>query len=971
MFGFATNGVVRGQASVPDDGYIRTFESLKVREQRKALLKNKIKTFMPDYDADKYTKMQHMPRMESQLDLGAAALIAGLTNVVSYRLDTLGSMYQDLGIGGMGLHAIGHGGTSNGFTSPQMRKKIDAYHLTLIHNMARKFEAIKEGDGTMLDNTMIVYLSCSGGKHHGDGGNGGGIYSTGTLTLDGAVLQNNQTGRGGNGGHITDGGFGGNGGGIYSRGATLSLDHSLIQNNQTGEGGDGDLSDGRGGGGGGIFSNGNTLTLDNSVVQNNKSGDGLGGGIYSVVDSAQISTSSIHNNDSTSNGGGIYIQSATVFTVDSSTFSNNNARFGGGISAASSDATINNSTFSGNVAEAAGGILTDNSNFIILDSTITDNEATDWGGGVANSFTSSISIGNTILAGNTAVTDPDGASRLNATVTSLGHNIIGDDSGFGFTAIASDQVGTTASPIDPMLGPLGDNGGPTLTHSLIPGSPAIDMGRPALVSPSALTLDAGTEFYPATQLIGNSGFAVAPTFDFYAAAQHTVNAATAWVSDAPGGFPADYFAVVGAPTPVFTIDLGTASPLTDLVVWGYSPGNDNEAKEFQLEFSVDAGAFTAGPTLTRVTQTGAGQETLSLGGTFLADTIRVTVTDNFFEGDGSQGGDRVGFGEIKFLSRPTDQRGVTRPLDGDGVNGTETDIGAVERGASAPTVTLFEINTVETDPVDLPKGPQPTSWQEQRSDIRSLRLTFSEPMDVDAGDLVLTNLGLNAPADDDQVISITDDQLTLVNSVLTIAFDADELPEGVFQLEVLSTATDLAGNPLDGDDDGFAGGSFSEAGNAVNHFYKLIAEWSGDEGVSVFDFTTFSYWFGSGAPTAPEYADLNGDLGVSVFDFTHFASNFGKGVTFETGFAETVATPLAVAPVENFATPNLLQRQNLQRTAANARQVVAESEIQLWQPMIMIDANRDELQLRTNRIRTEVVDEIIAENQDWLSIDLT
>ena len=149
------------------DGYINTFESLKLREQRKAVLKNKIKTFMPEYDADKYTKMQHMPRMEAQLEMGAAALIAGLTNVVSFRLDTLGSMYQDVGIGSMGLHAIGHGGTSNGYTSVEMRRMIDAYHLKLIHDMAVKFDAISEGDGTMLDNTMIVYLSCAGGKHHG------------------------------------------------------------------------------------------------------------------------------------------------------------------------------------------------------------------------------------------------------------------------------------------------------------------------------------------------------------------------------------------------------------------------------------------------------------------------------------------------------------------------------------------------------------------------------------------------------------------------------------------------------------------------------------------------------------------------------------------------------------------------------------------------------------------------------------
>jgi len=164
-------GRIRKQLDAQDkeqfDAYVDTFESLKLREQRKAVLKNNIKTYKPDYDEAKYLKMQHMPRMEAQLELGAAALMAGLTNVVSYRLDTLGSMYQDLGYGNMGLHGIGHGGTSNGFTSEQMRRGIDSYHMTLVHDMAKKFEAVKEGDGTMLDNTMIVYLSCTGGKHHG------------------------------------------------------------------------------------------------------------------------------------------------------------------------------------------------------------------------------------------------------------------------------------------------------------------------------------------------------------------------------------------------------------------------------------------------------------------------------------------------------------------------------------------------------------------------------------------------------------------------------------------------------------------------------------------------------------------------------------------------------------------------------------------------------------------------------------
>jgi hypothetical protein len=65
-----------------------------------------------------------------------------------------------------------------------MRKKVDAYHMGLVPKMAETFQRIPEGDGTMLDNTLIIYLSCAGGKHHGGntdwpalllGGSGGSL----------------------------------------------------------------------------------------------------------------------------------------------------------------------------------------------------------------------------------------------------------------------------------------------------------------------------------------------------------------------------------------------------------------------------------------------------------------------------------------------------------------------------------------------------------------------------------------------------------------------------------------------------------------------------------------------------------------------------------------------------------------------------------------------------------------------------
>jgi len=149
------------------DGYVDTFESLSKREQRKAALKDRVEKNASKYVVDKYTAMNHMDRMESQFELGTAAIIAGLTNVITLRPDTLGSQYQKLGTGALGLHQIGHGGGVGDLTSPMLRRKIVGYHMGLIAKMAKRFAGIKEGDGTMLDNTLIVYTSCAGGKHHG------------------------------------------------------------------------------------------------------------------------------------------------------------------------------------------------------------------------------------------------------------------------------------------------------------------------------------------------------------------------------------------------------------------------------------------------------------------------------------------------------------------------------------------------------------------------------------------------------------------------------------------------------------------------------------------------------------------------------------------------------------------------------------------------------------------------------------
>jgi hypothetical protein len=113
----------------------------------------------------------------------------------------------------------------------------------------------------------------------------------------------------------------------------------------------------------------------------------------------------------------------------------------------------------------------------VTNSTFSGNSASIGGGGIQN-FSGTLILVNTIIAGNSAPQGPD----VSEPVTSLGYNLIGNPSG-GSGFAATDLLG-----VDPLLGPLQDNGGPTETMALLPGSPAIDAGNDALV-PSGITTD--------------------------------------------------------------------------------------------------------------------------------------------------------------------------------------------------------------------------------------------------------------------------------------------------------------------------------------------------------------------------------------------------------------------------------------------------------------------------------------------------
>lgn len=246
---------------------------------------------------------------------------------------------------------------------------------------------------------------------------------------------------------------------------------------------------------GGAISNRESLHIDHSVISGNSASDG-GGGIYTFGRSLlSVMATTIHENvtGAAGDGGGIFSSFHSNVYVTSSTISGNSAETGGGIfSGGFNDMgrlNISNSTLSGNTATVdGGGIFTYFGRVTIVSTTVAENiadaddDGNGGGGGIhSESMTPTLNptLHNTIVAMNIwgAAESPD--DLWGAFAGSSSHNLIGVDSNLVgiVNGVNGNQVGSDASPLDPQLGPLQDNGGPTWTHALLPGSPAVDAGR--------------------------------------------------------------------------------------------------------------------------------------------------------------------------------------------------------------------------------------------------------------------------------------------------------------------------------------------------------------------------------------------------------------------------------------------------------------------------------------------------------------
>jgi CSLREA domain-containing protein len=233
---------------------------------------------------------------------------------------------------------------------------------------------------------------------------------------------------------------------------------------------------------------GASVSISGLTISGGNGTNGGGGGVR-MVGAVDLTLSAVEvtgNSSSTLNGGGgvLQLDTGSVLAIISSSIANNSTGDGlngGGVRIVNGSALIINSTISGNTAGAnGGGVSIASSGMVtIRNSTIWNNRAvgsTSGGGGIIIGSGATVKLSSTIVAGNVADFFADDIDNI--VQASSDHNLIGD--GAGLTGIMNgvngNLVGTSAAPIDPLLGPLQLNGGHTRTHALLAGSPAIDKG---------------------------------------------------------------------------------------------------------------------------------------------------------------------------------------------------------------------------------------------------------------------------------------------------------------------------------------------------------------------------------------------------------------------------------------------------------------------------------------------------------------
>ncbi len=308
---------------------------------------------------------------------------------------------------------------------------------------------------------------------------GGAVHSYldgNTLTISNSELLSNTASQANPGG-----GFVSRGGAIYARDSMTTISDTRISQNIARDGG-------------AVLSKNSVVYLSDSNVTSNTAL--FSGGALSFTDDTQarlIEVTLSSNRANGGRGGAVYGQDSTVNISSSSVLMNNATNSGGGVGLIRGSGDISNTTISQNTTSSnanGGGVYLDSAPLVMLHATVTGNMAR-YGGGLMSRGTGTVTMTSSIIAGNSATMAASevGFYSENPAPSSerslFGSDQVNNQTAFmGFTPDSSDIIASRNGlnlPLDNIIAPLADNGGPTLTHGLPDTSPAIGTGLCTLI----------------------------------------------------------------------------------------------------------------------------------------------------------------------------------------------------------------------------------------------------------------------------------------------------------------------------------------------------------------------------------------------------------------------------------------------------------------------------------------------------------
>jgi hypothetical protein len=524
-------------------------------------------------------------------------------------------------------------------------------------------------------NLFISGVTVTGAQFNG---NGGAFNNSGTLTVSNSTISGNTSN---------------NGGCIFNNtGSSLTVSNSTIA-----------LNTAAGGFGGGVFNSGGNLIVSNSTLSDNTSFNG--GGILNTG-TGTVSNSTISGNDANNKGGGIFNDTGSSLTLINSTLSSNTANSNGGGIFNGATLTVFNSTLSDNTANFGAGIFNDsNSTSNISNSTFSANKAITIGGGIFNQSTNGIvTLTNSTLSGNSARGISDGGGIYNSATLNIANTIIanstigGDYAGSGTIGtntnnIVEDGSLSGATAVDPLLGPLANNGGPTFTIALTSATPSsVTTGGDSTISDAAPinALDQrGFARSATTPSVGSYEYYAAPTITSISPSLGLVNGGTSITITGTnfvagpnvvtiGGVAATNVTVVDSNTITVDTPTGNVGPASVLVT---TAGGTNSANTL---FTFVYNTTTA---LTSSTNPSDFGQSVTFTATVTSSSGNPTGTVTFFDGSTNLGSAILtsGTATLSIASLAVGPNSITAEYSGDSSFITST--------SSAVTQTVNQANT--------------------------------------------------------------------------------------------------------------------------------------------------------------------------------------------------------------------------------------------------------------------------------------